>query len=91
MSDVYIEKNPSPAKLEVLGVYEWPTWEREESEFDWNYSKKEICYIITGSATITCDDGEVIEIEQGDYITFPEGLQCKWKITEEIEKYYRYF
>ncbi len=91
MANIQIEKNPSPAKLEVLGVYEWPTWEKEVSEFDWEYNRKETCYIISGKAVITCEDGDVFEIEQGDYITFPQGLKCRWKITEDIEKYYRFY
>lgn len=91
MNEIQIEKNPSPAKLEVIGVYGWPTWEKEVSEFDWFYNKKESCYIISGKATITTEAGEVVEIEDGDYVTFPQGLKCVWKITEDIEKYYRFF
>ncbi|HBH36717.1 MAG TPA: cupin, partial [Gammaproteobacteria bacterium] len=27
--EIYCEHNPSPAKLEVIGVYDWPVWSKE--------------------------------------------------------------
>ncbi len=34
-----IIKKPTSEGLEKLGVFSWPTWEREESEFDRSYPK----------------------------------------------------
>ncbi|MGB0713147.1 MAG: cupin domain-containing protein, partial [Gammaproteobacteria bacterium] len=46
MHEITVEHNPSPAKLDVLYVEEWPIWEKEASTFDWNYDQKEMCYVL---------------------------------------------
>ncbi len=88
--DIYCEHNPSPAKLEVLGVYDWPVWSKEVSEFPWTYKEQESCYIIRGRIVVTPDGGEPQEFKRGDFITFPQGMSCHWKVLEAVEKYYRF-
>ena len=90
MSEITIEHNVTPAKLDVLFVDEWPVWSKEVSEFDWEYDRKETCYIIEGKAEITTEDGETVTIEAGDMVFFPKGLKCVWKILEPIEKHYMF-
>ncbi|MFO7815323.1 MAG: cupin domain-containing protein [Halanaerobiales bacterium] len=80
-------ENPSGKKLEDLGVDEWPIWQKEISEFDWYYDEQEICYIIEGKAKVETPEGTV-SFEKGDLVTFPEGLNCKWKIIEDVKKHY---
>ena len=65
----------------------WGIWEKEASEFDWAYTEEEHCYIIEGAAEIESDEGTVT-IEKGDYVVFPAGLKCRWKVTGPIRKYY---
>jgi hypothetical protein len=69
------------------GVTSWGIWEKEPSEFDWAYTDEEHCYIIEGKAEIDAGD-ERVTIESGDYVVFPVGLKCRWKVTEGIRKYY---
>jgi uncharacterized cupin superfamily protein len=88
--DIYCEHNPSPAKLEVLGVYDWPVWSKEVSKFPWTYKDQESCYIIKGRIIVTPDGGEPQEFKRGDFITFPQGLSCHWQVVEAVEKYYRF-
>ncbi len=71
------------------GIHEWGVWEKEPSEFDWYYNKEEHCYIIEGSAHIEAPYGQ-LEIQKGDYVVFPVGLKCRWKISERIKKYYEF-
>jgi uncharacterized cupin superfamily protein len=71
------------------GIDEWGIWEKEPSEFDWYYNKEEHCYIIEGSAHIEAPYGQV-EIQKGDYVVFPVGLKCRWKISERIKKHYEF-
>ena len=85
---INVEHKPSPMKLEVLGVYDWPVWRKEVSKFDWTYKQQETCYIIRGKVTITPEGGEPQDFKRGDLITFPEGMSCVWDITQDIEKYY---
>lgn len=80
-------KKPSEEELEELGVKSWPIWEKEVSEFDWHYDSKEICYLIKGKVEIETDE-ETVEIKAGDLVTFPEGMDCKWKVKEDVKKHY---
>jgi len=88
MAAIHVEHNPSPAKLDVIGVYDWPIWRKEVSTFPWTYDKAETCYIIRGAVTVTPDGGEPVQLGRGDLVTFPAGMSCSWDITDEIEKHY---
>ena len=85
---ILLERNPSPMKLEVMGVYDWPIWRKEASRFAWTYQQQETCYILRGRFTVTPDGGESQHFQRGDLITFPQGMQCTWQITEDVEKHY---
>ena len=60
MSDdqILLERNPSPMKLDVIGVYEWPIWRKEASTFDWTYAQQETCYVLRGRFSVTPKGGE---------------------------------
>ena len=45
MNQISVEHRVTPAKLDVLGVDEWPIWSKEVSEFDWTYEQMETCYM----------------------------------------------
>ncbi len=85
---IYCEHKPSPAKLDVLGVYDWPIWKKEASTFPWTYGDQETCYILKGRFIVTPDGGEPQEFKRGDLITFPKGMSCTWEILEDVEKHY---
>ncbi len=86
--EIYVEHNPSPAKLEVLGVYDWPVWRKEASSFPWRYDREERCYILRGRFLVTPEGGTPQAFRRGDLITFPAGLSCHWEILEDVEKHY---
>jgi uncharacterized cupin superfamily protein len=89
MSDeILVEHKPSPMKLEVIGVYDWPIWKKEASTFDWEYSQQETCYIVRGEFTVTPEGAEPMSFKRGDLITFPAGMKCVWEITKDVEKHY---
>lgn len=88
MDMISVEHNPSPAKLDVMGVYDWPIWEKEESTFPWTYDTKETCYLLDGLVVVTPTDGEPVTIQAGDLVIFPKGLSCTWEIKEYVEKHY---
>ena len=92
MSDLEIlcEHKPSPAKLEVLGVDDWPVWRKEVSQFPWTYTQTEVCYVLKGRFVVTPEGGGPQEFTRGDLITFPPGLQCTWEVLEPVEKHYTY-
>lgn len=90
MDQILIEHNPSEAKLDVMGIYYWPTWKKEVSTFPWSYDKQETCYILQGEVTVTPENGEPVTIVRGDLVTFPKGMNCTWEITQDIKKHYNF-
>ncbi len=90
MSEIRIESNPSGERLEALGVFDWPIWEKEASTFPWTYDGSETCYLLTGRVTVTPEDGPPVQLRAGDLVTFPAGLSCTWEIHEEVRKHYRF-
>ena len=90
MDQILIEHNPSEAKLDVMGIYGWPVWSKEVSNFPWTYDRQETCYILDGEVTVTPDGGEPVEIVAGDLVTFPKGMSCTWDISEDIKKHYNF-
>ncbi len=78
-----------PTKKELEDAESWPTWQKGESSFPWNYDQKETCLILEGKAVVKTAEGNV-EFGVGDYVIFPEGLSCTWEIKERIKKRYEF-
>ncbi|MFW6278821.1 MAG: cupin domain-containing protein [Bacillota bacterium] len=87
MSEIKVE-TPDQDKLEELGVKSWPIWEKEVSEFEWHYDQQEVCYLIEGEVVVEAD-GQEVEFSAGDLVTFPQGLDCVWKVKEDVKKHYK--
>ena len=85
MEEIRIEK-PEKKKLEEMNVENWPIWEKEVSTFDWHYDDRETCYILEGKVRVEPKDGEAVEFGPGDMVTFPEGMDCVWKISQPVRK-----
>lgn len=86
MTQIIVETHPDAARLAELGVGNWPEWEKEASEFPWEYIEEEISYILEGRAIITPEGGDPVEISKGNLVTFPSELICVWKIVEPLRK-----
>lgn len=86
--DIKVEKKDRET-LDKLAITSWPTWECEPSEFDWHYDQKETCFILEGEVTVKTSDGEV-SFGAGDYVTFPQGLDCHWKVNKHVRKHYNF-
>lgn len=87
--DIKLESQPNLDRLTALGVFQWPIWTKEISEFSWYYDLQETCYFLTGEVVVTLDDGTVVQMGQGDLVTFPAGMHCTWKILQDVKKHYR--
>ena len=66
-----------------------PTWGCKVSEFDWYYDSEEICILTEGEVTVNFDGGSV-SFGAGDYVEFPKGLSCVWKVTQPVKKHYEF-
>jgi uncharacterized cupin superfamily protein len=81
---------PQKEEMEKQGIMSWPIWEKEVSRFDWHYDQTEECYLLAGKVVVETEDGETVEFGQGDFVTFPQGLSCKWDIREPVRKHYNF-
>lgn len=79
---------PNPEQIETAKT--WPTWEKEPSEFPWEYTSEEQFLVLEGKASVTPDGGEPVSFGAGDYVVMPEGLKCTWKVDEKIVKHYNF-
>ncbi|MBX6423908.1 cupin domain-containing protein [Thermosulfurimonas sp. F29] len=82
-------RKPTPEELEKLGVFSWPTWEKEVSEFDWYYPEDETFYVVEGEVEVELDDGTRVRFGKGDLVTFRKGVRCVWRVLKPIRKHYR--
>ena len=73
MQQITMEHNPSPMKLEIMGVYEWAIWKHEIAIFDWTYDKDETCYFLTGEVIVTPENGEAVSLKKGILSLFQQG------------------
>ena len=78
-----------PTEHEIAKMKSNPTWTCGVSEFDWYYSSEETCLIIEGEVTVEYDGGSV-SFGAGDYVIFPKGLSCVWKVTKPVKKHYEF-
>jgi hypothetical protein len=88
MAKVEIERL-SEAEIKDRGIREWPVWEKEISQFDWYYDNPEECLLIEGEVEVTTSQG-TYHLKAGDYVTFPKGLRCQWKIKQPVRKYFNF-
>ncbi len=75
--------------MEAKGVLNWPIWECRVSEFPWTYSERESCYILKGEIEVTTDV-ETVSIQPGDFVVFPQGLNCRWNVKAPVRKHYNF-
>ncbi len=79
-----------PTEEEKSRAKAWPIWTKEASEFPWEYDERETCYILDGQVTITNEAGEQFHFGPGDWVVFPEGMKCTWRITRDVRKHYNF-
>ncbi|BCR04229.1 cupin [Desulfuromonas versatilis] len=90
MRDISVKHNPPRAELEKLGVFSWPIWEKDVSDFPWTYGEREVCYLLEGEVTVTPQGGGPVTFGTGDLVSFPAGMSCFWQVTRAVRKHYRF-
>ena len=88
MKKIFVKKL-SEDEIRQKGIYSWPIWTSEISEFPWEYSQQESCYLLEGEVEVITDT-ETVKIGKGDYVVFPEGLECRWKVLKPVRKHYSF-
>jgi uncharacterized cupin superfamily protein len=77
-------------ELKKRGVFSWPIWTKEVSQFDWHYDSLEECYFLEGEVTVETKDGQKVSFGKEDFVTFPKGLSCRWLVTKPVKKHYNF-
>ena len=67
----------------------WPIWTCDISEFDWEYSERESCFLLKGEVEVS-GDFETVKFGVGDFVVFPGGLKCRWKVIRPVRKHYSF-
>jgi uncharacterized protein len=88
IKDVIIKK---PSASEAAKAKTWPIWEHKAEAFEWFYTEREKCLILEGRVTVKSKDGkESVSFGPGDWVEFPNGLECVWDIKEAVRKHYSF-
>ena len=88
MSNIVI-KQLSDVEIDNMGILNWPLWTCEVSEFPWQYDVEESCLILDGEVYVAAGS-DTVQIKSGDFVVFPKGLSCVWKVTKPIRKHYQF-
>ena len=86
VKDVIVKK---PTEQEKLECSDWPIWEHGVDSFDWAYTQTETCLLLEGRVTVS-DGNDSVNFASGDYVVFPDGLECNWQIHEPVKKHYKF-
>ena len=76
-------------EIKIRGIRSWPIWGCGVSEFDWEYKQAESCYILYGEVDVQYEFN-TIHISSGDFVVFPKGLKCRWKVLSPVQKHYNF-
>ena len=74
---------------EARGVLSWLIWSCDISEFDWEYSDEESCLLLDGKVEVK-SEFETVRFSAGDFVVFPKGLKCRWKVSKPVRKHYSF-
>jgi len=88
LSNIVI-KQLSSDEISNMGIFNWPIWTCEISEFPWEYDVEESCLLSDGEVFVTTGS-DTVHIKAGDFVIFPKGLTCVWKVTKPIRKHYQF-
>jgi len=87
---VLIERHPSPMKLDVMGVDEWPLHQSGSARFERSYQETETCYVVSGEAVVTPHGGgDPVCLQEGDLVSLLPGLTCTWELRGEFSMHHR--
>ena len=78
-----------PSSAEISEAAAWPVWSCEPSSFEWGYEDAETCLLLEGEAEVEAL-GKLWKFGAGEWVVFPKGLACRWKVTKAVRKHYKF-
>ena len=85
---IFIHK-PSDKEIDKKKILSWPIWTCNVSEFDWEYDQQESCLLLEGEVEVASDN-KAVTFGVGDFVVFPRGLKCRWKVIKPVRKHYSF-
>ena len=79
----------SDEDINNMGVLSWPIWTCDISEFDWEYDEQESCLLLEGEVEVKTAF-EIVNFSAGDFVVFPRGLKCRWRVIKPVRKHYTF-
>jgi uncharacterized cupin superfamily protein len=61
-------------------------WEGTAGSFNWHYEKDEMIFVLSGEAWITDAEGRERHVGSGDYVFFPAGATCRFRVETYLRK-----
>jgi uncharacterized protein len=66
-------------------------WECTAGPSYWVQEEHEVIYVLSGTLTVTPDDGTPKTLEPGDVAVFPRGWRGAWELHSTVRKVYVVF
>ncbi|KAJ4800551.1 RmlC-like cupins superfamily protein [Rhynchospora pubera] len=88
---ITVERNPSQARLQQLGIKSWPKWGCPPGKFPVKFDAQQTCYFLRGKIKAYIKgSNECVEIGAGDLVVFPKGISCTWDVSVAVDKHYKF-
>ena len=89
MSKILSEHNPSPMKLEVMGVEDWPLETIPAGTTTQQHLQTEVFYILSGEVRLSEEDGDPVLLGAEDLVTIMPGQNCRWEVLEALSRHFQ--
>ena len=63
-------------------------WRCEPMTFEYEFPGDEIFQVLQGNLLIETSDGENIDLQKGDIISFNKGIKSTWTIQSSFKKFF---
>ena len=63
-------------------------WRCEPMTFEYKFPGDEIFQVLQGNLLVAIHDGEKVELQEGDIISFNKGLKSTWTVKNSFKKFF---
>ena len=61
-------------------------WDCTAGTYTWEYGWEEFFMVLEGEVSITCDNGQILNLQEGDFAHLPIGLKTEWHVPNYVRK-----
>lgn len=63
-------------------------WRCEPMTFEYEFPGDEIFQVLQGSLKVEITDGDTVNLQEGDIVSFNKGLKSTWTIQSSFKKFF---